>query len=72
MDKVDTLDTLLFGKNRNKNMFCLVIGIYYNQDILTSKSIKNIFFQSDFKGVHPVNPVHLSIYYKIVGKDDFR
>ncbi len=58
MDTLDTLDTLLFGKNKNKNNFFVVIGIYYyNQDIFTSKTIKNIFLKIDFKGVHPVHPV---------------
>ena len=62
MDKVDTLDTLLFGKNKNKNNFFVVIDLYYNQVIFNSKSIKNIFFKNDLKGVHPVHPVQ---YYRV-------
>jgi len=46
MDKVDTLDTLLFGKNKNKNNFFVEIDLYYNQDTFTSKLIKKYFFQS--------------------------
>jgi len=64
MDRVDTLDTLLFGKNKNKNNFFVVIDLYYNPNIFNSKSIKNIFFKSDLKGVHPV---HLVQYYYIRG-----
>jgi len=68
MDRVDTLDTLLFGKkkikNKNKNNFFVVIDLYYNPNIFNSKSIKNIFFKSDLKGVHPV---HLVQYYDIRG-----
>lgn len=64
MDRVDTLDTLLFGKNKNRNNFFVVIDLY-NQDIFNSKSIKNIFFKSDLKGVHPVHPVQ---YYDIRGQ----
>ena len=61
MDTLDTLDTLLFSKNKNKNNFFVVISIYYNQDIFTSKTIKSIFFKIDLKGVQGVHPVQ---YYE--------
>jgi hypothetical protein len=47
MDRVDTLDTLLFGKNKNKNIFFVMNDLYckYNTST-TSKSIKKYFFLS--------------------------
>lgn len=61
MDRLDTLDTPLFCKNKIKNNFLVLIDFYCKYNTSTSKSIKNIFFKSDLKGVHSVHPVQ---YYE--------
>jgi hypothetical protein len=64
MDRVDTLDTLLFSKN--KNIF--LIGLYCKIQYIYFKINKNYFFSKRFEGCPPCPPCPLPVI-QTVGED---